>query len=253
MELELKSYYYAHELAYQQIKSKGYVGWGNASSLAALGDEKTNEYLNRILKKCFPDPIGKFALDLGCGTGTTAFVMSKLGFETTGIDISETAIELGKDLMRQQNLKIEFVVGDILNPNCLNKKFNLIYDSHVLHCIVFEEDRRKVFNEIRNLLSSGGFFILDTMVLPEGNVSLTLIPEELRFDQDFILWHKVKPSTDRGVVEFEGQHWCAQRRVYPIEVVMNEINEAGFQVLEEQIDTQLGEPSMLRLVLKLAA
>jgi len=250
MELSLKSYYHAHELAYQKIKSKGYVGWGNASNLADLGDNKTNAYLDQMLKNYFPDPATKFALDLGCGTGTTAFAMSKYGFETTGVDISETAIEIGKDLMMQQNLKVDFIVGDLLNSDYLNKKFDFIYDSHFLHCIVFEEDRRKVFDGIKNLLSSGGIFILDTMVLPEGNKSLTLIPEELRFDQDFILWHKTKPSTDRGVVEFKGQHWCAQRRIYPIEVVMNEINEAGFQVLEKQIDTQLGEPSMLRLVLR---
>lgn len=246
----MKSYYHAHESAYQQIKSKGFVGWGNAKSLAELGDVKTNEYLKQKLEKYFFEVTGKSALDLGCGTGTTAFTLAKHGLDTTGIDISETAIEMGRDLARQQNLEIQFVAGDVLNLKSLERKFDFIYDSHFLHCIVFEEDRKKVFNEIKSVLKDDGIFILDTMVMPNTEIDPATMFDTLRFDQDFILWHKAKPSTDPGIVEVEGQYWCAQRRIYPAEKVTNEIQNAGFEMLESQIDEQDNQPSMLRMVLR---
>ena len=245
----MKSYYHAHESAYQQIKSKGFVGWGNKKSLEELGDVKTNDYLKKQIEKYFSDFTGKSALDLGCGTGTTAFTFAKHGFATTGIDISETALEMGRDLARQQNLNIHFVAGDVLDLKSLEQKFNFIYDSHFLHCIVFEEDRKKVFDEIKSILKADGIFILDTMVMPNTEIDPTTMFGPLRFDQDFILWHKTKPSTDRGIVEIEGQYWCAQRRIYPAEMVISEIKNAGFEIIEQQIDEQDNEPSMLRMVL----
>jgi 2-polyprenyl-3-methyl-5-hydroxy-6-metoxy-1,4-benzoquinol methylase len=36
------------------------------------------------------------AIDLGCGNGATANMLSELGFDVTGIDISESGIALGK-------------------------------------------------------------------------------------------------------------------------------------------------------------
>lgn len=246
----MKSYYHAHETAYQQIKSKGYVGWENVKSLEALGDSKTNEYLSQKIKKYFSKTANSLALDLGCGTGTTAFTLAKSGFNTTGIDISETAVEIGRDLARQQNLEIKFIAGDVLNLKALNKKFDFIYDSHFLHCIVLEEDRKKVFNEIKSVLNVDGIFILDTMVMPDVEIDPANMFDTLRFDQDFILWHKTKPSTDRGIVEIDGQHWCAQRRIYPVEKVMSEVVDAGFEVLEQQVEEKKNDPSMLRLVLR---
>lgn len=246
----MKSYYHQHETAYQQIKAKGFVGWGNAKNLAELGDAKTNEYLIQKVEKYYPEVREKFALDLGCGTGTTAFTLARHGFATTGIDISETALEIGKDLARQQKLEVQFVAGDVLNLKSLNKKFDLIYDSHFLHCIVIEEDRKKVFEEIKSVLADGGIFILDTMVMPDTKIDPAKKFDALRFDDDFILWHKTKPSNGRGVVEIEGQHWCVQRRVYPVEKVIREVGSAGFEVLEQQVDAEKDEPSMLRMVLR---
>ncbi len=246
----MKPYYHAHESAYQQIKSKGFVGWGNAKTLAELGDEKTNEYLASIISRYFPTPQNSKALDVGCGTGTTAFILAKAGFNVTGVDISETAIQMGQELAKQQNLEIHFQLADILKTEKFPAKFDLIYDSHCLHCIVFEKDRRLVLNNLKNQLSEDGIFILDTMVLPTEKINIAENQDMLRFDENYILWHKTKASDDYGIEVLGGQHWCAQRRIYPSEIIINEVKTAGFKILAEQVDKQPGTPSMLRLVLK---
>jgi len=246
----MKSYYDAHELAYKEIKAKGYVGWGNKKTLADLGDAKTLEYLkSAIVKWSQKDKIDRRALDLGCGTGTTAFTMAQMGYDVTGIDISETAIEMARDLATAQNLKIRFAVGDILKLDELKQRFDLIYDSHCLHCIVFDEDRQKVYNGVKNSLSENGLFILDTSVM-NGSWNPTAGDDSLRFDEDYILWHKTKPSQDRGVVTINGQYWCAQRRFYPAATVMEEVSQAGFKVISQYLGPQAAsESDMLRLVL----
>jgi 2-polyprenyl-3-methyl-5-hydroxy-6-metoxy-1,4-benzoquinol methylase len=245
----MKSYYHAHESAYKKIKENGYVGWDNAKTLDELGDSKTQEYLKSSVAKYFNLTEGKKALDLGCGTGTTAFTLTKLGFEVSGVDISETAIEMACELAKKQNLEINFQVGDVLALLKLNEKFDLIYDSHCLHCIVFDEDRMKVLEGIKKSLTETGIFILDTMAMAK-NYDPTDAIDTLRFDDEYILWHKTNSSNYRGVVEINGQKWCAQRRIYPSSKIMEEVIQAGFKVISEFTDLQEGNgPAMLRLVL----
>lgn len=246
----MKSYYDAHETAYQQIKAEGFVGWGNRTSLDKLGDAKTIEFVkSAIARWVSPIDSSKKALDLGCGTGTTAFTMANMGLTVTGIDVSETAIQMARDLSNKQNLKIEFQAGDILQLEKLNQKFDIIYDSHCLHCIVFEEDRKQVFDGIKQSLADNGVFILDTSVKTDF-WDPTQSYDTLRFDENFILWHKTKSTEVRGVVEIDGQYWCAQRRFYPAATIIEEVESAGFKIHSQQVDLQeKGESGMLRMVL----
>lgn len=245
----MKSYYHAHETAYQEIKAKGGVGWGGAKTLTELGDEVTNQYLQSLIPGWISEPLGKKALDLGCGSGTTAFILAKLGFNVTGVDISETAIAMAKDFSSQQSLEINFVVGDILKVSEMNKKFNLVYDSHCLHCIVFDEDRVQVLEQVKKSMAPKGIFVLDTMVDREG-FDPTGGMKALRFDEDGILWHKTNKDNYRGVVDVDGQLWCAQRRIYPAEKIIEEVENAGFKILSKRKDVYTETSSaMLRLIL----
>lgn len=249
MKINMKSYYHAHESAYKKIKENGYVGWGNVKTLEELTSQSTHDFLKSTISNWINIPIGKKALDLGCGTGTTAFTLAQLGFEVSGIDVSETAIELANDLAKKQNLKIHFQVGDLLLLKQLEEKFDFIYDSHCLHCIVFEDDRKLALDGVRHVLNQRGIFILDTMVLGDNTIATGGI-DSLRFDEDYILWHKTNSNNYRGIIEVNGQNWCAQRRIYPTEKIMEEVKEAGFKVLSESLDKQEStDPWMLRLVL----
>jgi 2-polyprenyl-3-methyl-5-hydroxy-6-metoxy-1,4-benzoquinol methylase len=249
MKMKKLPYYHAHESAYKNIKEKGYVGWGNVKTLEELNSKETHDILKSIVKEWIIDPKGKKALDLGCGTGTTAFTLAKLGLEVSGIDISETAIELAKTLAKKQNLKIQFQVNDVLLLKQLSDKFDFIYDSHCLHCIVFDDDRRRVLDGIRHVLNDGGIFFLDTMALGDNTIATGGL-ESLRFDDDHILWHKTYSYNYYGIVELENQNWCAQRRIYPSGKILEEITQAGFKIHSESlVKHEPTAPWMLRLVL----
>ena len=245
----MKSYYEFHEQAYQQLKAKGYIGWDKAKVLSELGDKQSKQFLTESIIKFVGATAGKTALDVGCGSGVTAFLLDDLGYQVTGVDISNTAIDMANELASVQGKKIKFYADDILDPKRLENSFDVIYDSHCLHCIVFDEDRVKFFRTVKNKLSSGGIFILDTMVFsPEMDLVGDI--KALRFDVDYILWHKTEASDTRGVSNHDKQSWCAQRRVYPAEKIIAEIIASEFTILTQKIDTQQQRPSMLRLILK---
>ena len=84
--------------------------------------------------------------------------------------------------------------------------------------------------------------------MPAGSESLNF--EGLRFDDDYILWHPAKTNNMKGIIELNGELWCAQRRIYPSHVVLGEVAKAGFVVVSDQFDAQVNNPSMLRLVLR---
>ncbi len=244
-----KAYYEVHENAYQRLKEKGLVGWGGAKRLDELGDSKTKEYLHDVVRRFFSDRHGRTALDVGCGTGTTAFELVKMGFAVTGVDISRTAIEMAHQFSRDLELPAEFITGDVLSLE-LPQKFDLIYDSHCLHCIVLTEDRQRAFKSLLSHLKSGGLFVLDTMVFTEG-LNLTEDLSSLKFDHDFILWHKTTQTDGSGLhLDNSGQMWQAQRRIYPARIILEEVENAGFKIVESRLDSQgHPHPDMLRLVL----
>lgn len=99
----------------------------------------------------------KNALDIGCGDGRHSLYLAKLGFDITGIDISQNALYLVKDKFNKSHLKGDFFLKDFFEFNT-NKKFDLIIDYSVsthFHPKILE----KYFSKIKKLLKSGGFFI----------------------------------------------------------------------------------------------
>src|SRR5512139_3291593 len=57
------------------------------------------------------------ALDIGCGTGDNAIWLSQQNFHVLGIDTSEIAIEKAKEKALKANVKITFIVIDILTSH----------------------------------------------------------------------------------------------------------------------------------------
>ncbi|WP_413584297.1 class I SAM-dependent methyltransferase [Bdellovibrio sp. HCB274] len=242
-------YYFQHEIAYQQIRQNNGVGW-QKKTLSDFRCTNTEAILDSLVTKHFPQTESKTALDLGCGGGSTAHYFADLGFTTSGIDISPTAIELAKEMAAKLGRNISFEVGDVVELEQRKQSYDLIYDSHCIHCIVLEEDRSRLYKAIASALRPGGIFIIDTMAYRE-TAAMCANPEPLRFDNDYILWHKTKNNSLAGVTEYNGELWCPQRRVYPVDTLLKELCAAGLQTIETAIEDQGPEKTyMLRAVCK---
>ncbi len=98
----------------------------------------------------------KRALDLGCGNGATAGMLSDLGFEVTGIDASESGIAHAKASHPRCQFEVASVYDDL---PARYGKFSLVVSLEVVEHLY---DPRKLARAAFDLLVPGGTAIVST-------------------------------------------------------------------------------------------
>jgi 2-polyprenyl-3-methyl-5-hydroxy-6-metoxy-1,4-benzoquinol methylase len=98
-------------------------------------------------------------IDLGCGSGENLVALSKLGYKITGIDSSETQLELAKELLLENNIDGTLIHDNIFNLKNLNKKFDLILSIGVVH---FSSAIKDFFTTCSLLAKKGSILVLST-------------------------------------------------------------------------------------------
>ena len=97
---------------------------------------------------------GRF-LDLGTGPGTQATQIANLGFDVTGTDVSEDAIEKAK----KRSSDVNFITDDVLNSKLPDKSFDFIFDRGCFHVLPF--DKRNIYvKNISGMLEDDGMLFL---------------------------------------------------------------------------------------------
>jgi 2-polyprenyl-3-methyl-5-hydroxy-6-metoxy-1,4-benzoquinol methylase len=94
-------------------------------------------------------------LDIGCGTGWFAGQLSQVG-ETTGIDLSETAIRLAN----LQFPHVRFIPGNLYEIPLLPEEFDIVVAQEV---IAHVEDQFKFLERVAYTLKPKGFMIVTTV------------------------------------------------------------------------------------------
>jgi len=104
-------------------------------------------------------PKGSKCLDVGCGSGADLEHLAEKGFNTTGLDISPIAIDIVQKRLEAKNLKAKLLVGDILNMDLGDEKFDFIADRGCLHHI--ENEKRTIYADvIEKAIKPGGYLLL---------------------------------------------------------------------------------------------
>ena len=120
---------------------------------------------------------GKF-LDLGTGPGTQAAQLSKIGFNVTGSDLSQSAVDRAKKLFQSP----AYIVDDILNSKFLDNEFDFILDRGVFH--VFDPEQQPIYlSNIKRILKENGILFLKCMSIEEKNLPGDKTPFKYSKDQ----------------------------------------------------------------------
>ncbi len=75
-------------------------------------------------------------LDSGCGSGEHALLAASMGLEVRGVDVSQEAIERARAKARQRGLSAEFMVGDVLALDQIERlepPFRTVIDTGCFH------------------------------------------------------------------------------------------------------------------------
>jgi ubiquinone/menaquinone biosynthesis C-methylase UbiE len=153
---------------------KGYFadshyGWDGVTYVRNFAELRTRD----VALMALGEVQAKKILDVGCGDGTYAFVLSKLGAVVSGQDLSESAIlrANAREYGENNTLKGKFVVGDankiLFESNSFDSVFSADFFEHIS-----AEKKREVLKEIYRVLKPGGILVIKTPNLDYLKISI---------------------------------------------------------------------------------
>jgi ubiquinone/menaquinone biosynthesis C-methylase UbiE len=165
------------------------------------GYERTLDHARRLLKST------DAAIELGCGTGTTALKLAPSVARLVATDISAEMIAIAREKAAAEKCaNVEFVVATPDAAPYPDASFDAAMAFNLLHLI---EDRAAALRGVHRLLKPGGLFISKTPVLSEmGSAIRLLVPVMQAF----------------GKAPYVG--------FFSAEALEREISEAGFEIIE---------------------
>jgi ubiquinone/menaquinone biosynthesis C-methylase UbiE len=111
-------------------------------------------YLPKVLD--FSAYSGRKLLEIGCGAGIDLVRFARGGAEVTGVDLSQTAVDLARKNFSLRNLKGEFRVMNGESLEFPDGSFDAVYAHGVLQ---YTADIQKMIDEAGRVLKPGGEFI----------------------------------------------------------------------------------------------
>lgn len=94
-------------------------------------------------------------LELGCGIGRFSRFLAQQGLRATGVDFSEVAIAKARQRAAQDDVQLQYLVGDVTRLDALSGPFDASFDVGCFHCLDRDAQQRYV-SEVSRLLKPGG-------------------------------------------------------------------------------------------------
>jgi len=139
-------YYMAYEKRYEAVFAAGVKRWGHSPEDAVLYNTLKAWVEENSLK-------GKTIIEYACGEGACGVILSELGCIYHGVDISPSAIEKSRELLREYpNATVE--VLDMVRES-VSGKFDAALDCMGLHMLITDNDRKMYLQNACKSLKEG--------------------------------------------------------------------------------------------------
>ncbi len=181
-------------------------------------------------------------IDLACGKGRHSVFLQQLGYEVLGVDLSEESIEHNKqfETSADETPKLTFKVHDMRNelyPNVSSEKVNAVFNLFTsFGYFDDDEDDRKVFSSVKNVLQNDGIFVLD--FLNEKFVKNTLVDETTvtKDGIDFLIKKRIEEKHVIKDIFFEDKgesfHYFEKVKLHTLEEIKNIAESFGFEAVK---------------------
>lgn len=99
------------------------------------------------------------ALDIGCGTGDNSIWLAGHGFQVTGTDTSEIAIQKGVEKASETKVECDFVRIDFLANRISGAPFGFVFDRGCFHSFRSQQDRSRFARNVAAHLEGAGLWL----------------------------------------------------------------------------------------------
>jgi SAM-dependent methyltransferase len=102
------------------------------------------------------------ALDLGCGSGVWGVKLAERGWQVTGIDIVEKALQRARERVQEAGVDMQLVQGDVtdLEAADIGSNFRLVLDTGTFHGLS-DTQRTAMGREINAVTAADATVLLD--------------------------------------------------------------------------------------------
>ncbi|CAD7002857.1 unnamed protein product [Ceratitis capitata] len=122
-------------------------------------------------------------IDMGCGNGMLLIELAREGFSNLlGVDYSENAIKLAKQIAKDQELNIRYQSADLLNTKLCQQQlgtFSIVHDKGTYDAISLcpenpKEKREAYLSTVNCLMNENSLFILTSCNWTEDELLISL-------------------------------------------------------------------------------
>lgn len=200
------------------------------------------------IEKTIPPPHYRKLVDIGCGPGIYAEYFSQAGYDVCGVDFSASSINYAKTSSFTKQLNIEYRHLDYLVFDD-KQTFDFATMIYCDYGALSKDNRKRLLNNIYQALKPNSCFLLDVFSLqklkkfkefnvwnsyPQGgfwsNHSHFTIQQNKQFENEISLEHTL-------IIEKEKvRNIYLWSQYFTKELIMQELNEAGFEIIEVYSD-----------------
>ncbi len=106
------------------------------------------------------------AIDLGCGTGSNAVFLAQHGFDVTGVDFAEAAIDKARAKADAAGVRVDFIIDDLTSLRRVSGTFDFLVDYGALDDLR-DRDRDLYVHSVVPLAHPDSRFLLWCFEWPE--------------------------------------------------------------------------------------
>ncbi|PZS23695.1 MAG: hypothetical protein DLM54_00840 [Acidimicrobiales bacterium] len=126
-----------------------------------------------LLKRLVPPTPSLRILDVGTGTGFLAHLLSEIGHEVVGIDLSEGMLSVARAEAHKRTLDNTFIVGDVESPPDGLGSFDVVMARHVFWTLLQPEAAVRAWTRL--LRPQGRVIVIDVLMKPAGIADWVLL------------------------------------------------------------------------------
>ncbi len=177
-------------------------------------------------------------IDLACGKGRHSVFLNKLGYNVLGVDLSTESISFAQKDFGKEHL--QFKIHDMRNelyPDVSLEKVNAVFNLFTSFGYFDDEnDDKKVFQSVKNVLEKDGIFILD--FLNERFVKNTLVEESAinKGGIDFTIKKRIEENYVIKDIFFEDNgekfHYFEKVKLSTLEQIQSLAESCGFKTIK---------------------